>query len=104
MPFVCGQEQRRLLALPRGQSDLIYRDGSFYLHVTVEAPEAAAALPTDLLGVDLGIANIAFDSDGNRHSGTHVNKVRHRHHALRGLCQLTRLYPSASPRSLAVGT
>jgi len=81
--FVCGEGQRRLLALPRGQSDLIYRDGSFYLHVSVEAPEAQAEMPTDLIGVDLGVANIAVDSDGNSYSGTHVNRVRYRHHALR---------------------
>jgi putative transposase len=60
----CGEEHRRLL--PRGQSDLTYRDGSFYLHVTVEVPETAAPLPIDLVGVDSGIANIACDSDGNR--------------------------------------
>ena len=66
---------------------VICRDGSFYLHVTVESPEATAALPVDLIGIDLGVANIAFDSDGNRYSGTHVNKVRHRHHALRSKLQ-----------------
>jgi putative transposase len=83
IPFVCGDKQRELLSLPRGQSDLIYRDGSFYLHVTVEAPETDRSLPADILGVDLGIANLAFDSDGNNYSGTHVSKLRHRHHALR---------------------
>jgi putative transposase len=51
--------------------------------VTVEAPEAKTELPADLLGVVLGIANIAFDSDGNSYSGTHINRVRHRRHALR---------------------
>jgi IS605 OrfB family transposase len=62
---------------------LIYRDGSFYLHLCIEVPEPKAKPPTDLIGVDLGVANIAFDSDGNRYSGTHLNRVRHRHHALR---------------------
>jgi transposase len=81
--FVCGDIQRELLSLPRAQSDLIYRDGSFYLHVTIEAPETKSELPFDVLGVDLGIANIAFDSDGNSYSGAHLNKVRHRNHALR---------------------
>ena len=35
IPFVCNDRQRELLSLPRGQSDLIYRDGNFYLHVSV---------------------------------------------------------------------
>ena len=34
-------------------------------------------------GVDLGIANIAVDSDGNFHSGSHVKSVRYRHRRLR---------------------
>jgi len=27
-----------------------------------------------VLGVDLGVANLAVDSDGTRHSGSHVNQ------------------------------
>jgi putative transposase len=81
--FACNDRQRELLSLPRGQSDLIYRDGNFYLHVSVEARERTTERPADLIGIDLGVANIAFDSDGNSYSGTHLNRVRHRHHALR---------------------
>jgi IS605 OrfB family transposase len=83
IPFVCNKRQRELLSLPRGQSDLICRDGNFYLHVSVEARERRADPPPDLIGIDLGLSNIAFDSDGNSYSGTHLNRVRHRHHALR---------------------
>ena len=83
IPFVCGQKQRELLSYPRGQSDLLYRDGTFYLHVTVDLPDAEEKAVMDLIGVDLGIANIAFDSDGNRYSGGHLNKVRHRNNAIR---------------------
>lgn len=83
IPFVCGERQRELLSYPRGQSDLIYRNGEFCLHVTVDIPDVEESSVMDLLGVDLGIANIAFDSDGNRYSGKQVNKVRHRHKSLR---------------------
>jgi putative transposase len=83
VPFVCGEAQRKLLTYPRGQSDLIYRDGQFYLHVTVDLPDTEEKTVMDLIGVDLGIANIAFDSDGNRYGGGHVNKVRHRNKSLR---------------------
>jgi transposase len=48
-----------------------------------EARERRADPPADLIGIDLGLSNIAFDSDGNSYSGTHLNRVHHRHHALR---------------------
>lgn len=81
--FVCADWQREVLSLPRGQSDLVYRNGKFYLHTTVEVEEPKAEVPSDLIGVDLGVSNIAFDSDGNNYSGAHLNRARHRHHALR---------------------
>jgi IS605 OrfB family transposase len=83
VPFVCGEKQRQLLAYPRGQSDLIYQDGEFFLHVTIDIPDTEEKAVMDMIGVDLSIANIAFDSDGNRYSGKQLNKVRHRNHALR---------------------
>ncbi|WP_343967838.1 transposase, partial [Streptosporangium amethystogenes] len=39
--------------------------------------------PDAFLGVDLGIANIATTGDGERHSGRHLNAVRHRNRELR---------------------
>ena len=41
----------------------------------------------DYLGVDMGIANIATDSDGERRSGQAVNRVRHRNQRLRAKLQ-----------------
>jgi putative transposase len=90
IPFICGDKQLSLLSYPRGQSDLIYRDGEFFLHVTVDIPDVEESSVMDLIGVDLGIANIAFDSDGNRYSGKQVNKVRHRHKSLREKLQKKR--------------
>jgi IS605 OrfB family transposase len=39
------------------------------------------------LGVDLGVTNIAVDSDGTIHSASHVNNVRFRHRRLRSRLQ-----------------
>jgi putative transposase len=51
---------------PIGESDLIRRDGIWYLYATVEAPEAPQVDPANaFLGVDLGIVNIATSSDGD---------------------------------------
>jgi IS605 OrfB family transposase len=40
-----------------------------------------------VLGVDLGLVNIAVDSRGVRHSGSRINNVRHRHRRLRAKLQ-----------------
>lgn len=90
IPFVCGERQRRLLEGQHGETDLAFRDGAFYLLATcnVEQPESSDV--TDFLGVDLGIVNIATDSDGNGYSGGQVNGLRHRHRRLRQRLQKKR--------------
>jgi putative transposase len=87
VPFVCGEPQQRLLATQRGESDLIYRRGSFYLNATCEATEARLCVRKKFLGVDLGIVNIASDSDGRRYSGSEVKSVRYRQRRLRAKLQ-----------------
>jgi len=87
MGYLCGERQRKLLDGDRGEADLCYIDGEFYLFVAceVETPE-----PEDVdgfLGVDTGVANIATDSDGNNYSSAHLNGLRHRHAHLRARLQ-----------------
>ena len=60
-----------------GETDLIRRDGTWFLYATVEAPEAL--LPQQVngfLGVDLGIVNVATTSDGHRSAGAKLNRYR----------------------------
>jgi putative transposase len=85
--FTCGQRQRVLLAHRRGEADLVHRDGHWYLYATCELPEVQPRAPQGFLGVDLGIVNIATTSDGQRHAGRHLNRVRHRNRRLRGKLQ-----------------
>lgn len=87
IPFVCGERQRALLAHQRGESDLVFAHGSWYLFATcdVETPEL---IETDsVLGIDLGVSNIATDSDGETHSGKTIKNVRYRHRRLRNKLQ-----------------
>jgi transposase len=49
----------------QGQADLILRDGVFYLYVTIDMPTPPPINTTGVLGVDLGIVEIATDSEGN---------------------------------------
>lgn len=81
--FSAGQRQLELLQTQQGESDLAYINGEFYLFATCNIEEPEPADVKDFLGVDLGIANIASDSDGNMHSGSQVKNVRHRHRRLR---------------------
>lgn len=83
LPFVCGERQKWLLAFPHGESDLILKGGQWYLNITVDIPEQKEIEALDVLGVDLGIIEIAYDSDGTSYSGSHLNKVRSRNQSIR---------------------
>ncbi|GLI46280.1 RNA-guided endonuclease InsQ/TnpB family protein [Methanoculleus bourgensis] len=71
------------------QTDLVYRDGAFWLYATVETPDTEPAEPTEYLGVDLGVVNIATTSDGEAFSSAATEKVRQRYGRLRGALQKT---------------
>ncbi len=83
VPFRIGGYQEARLDSIKGQADLLYRNGTFYLAVTLDVPTPDAQDTTDTLGVDLGIVNLATDSTGESFSGAMVEKNRQRHHALR---------------------
>jgi putative transposase len=87
IPFVCGSRQRKLLETRQGESDLTFVKGKWYLLAVcnVEEPE-----PTDIdgtLGVDLGIVELATDSNGKSYSGTQTKAVRRKCKRIRGLLQ-----------------
>jgi len=87
IPFACGDRQRTLLAAQAGETDLIRRGGKWYLLASCEVAGPEPYEPDGFLGVDLGIVNIATDSDGRAHAGAHLNGLRHRHRRLRGRLQ-----------------
>jgi IS605 OrfB family transposase len=90
IPFVCGEHQRRILASQRGESDLVLIDGTWYLFATCEVETPALLDVEDALGVDLGVTNIAVDSDGETHSGTMIKNMRYRHRRMRTKLQKRR--------------
>lgn len=85
IPFVCGDRDWQLLQTQSGESDLVYRDGTFYLFTTCEVEEPELQDFSEFLGVDLGVTNIAVDSDGGVYAPpkSHVNSVRHKNRRLR---------------------
>lgn len=65
MPFVCSADALKMLQAHRqAESDLIERDGVFYLGATCDVPEAEQYKPDGFIGVDLGIENVATASTG----------------------------------------
>lgn len=90
--FVCGDYHRNLLEHQRGESDLCYINGNFYLFTTCDIDEPTPEDVEDVLGVDLGVKNIAVDSDGQVHSAKAVNNVRYRHRKLRTKLQKKRTH------------
>jgi IS605 OrfB family transposase len=56
---------------------------TFTCHKAIAVPAAAPVPVTEFIGVDLGIANIATDSDGTTHTGTEVERVRRKHNLQR---------------------
>src|SRR5207248_5320287 len=87
IPFVCAERAHHLLASRRGETDLACVGGQWYLFASceVETPEPIDA--TGALGIDLGVTNIATDSDGETHSGRAIKNVRYRHRRLRNKLQ-----------------
>ena len=76
IPFVCGEHQKELLNGQRGESDLCYIDNEFYLFATCEVETPSDKDVKEFLGVDLGIVNLAVDSDGEVFSGKAVEASR----------------------------
>jgi IS605 OrfB family transposase len=76
IPYHAGQHQRTLLATRKGESDLVYQRGAFYLLAVCDLPEPHQQPVDGVLGVDLGIVNLATDSDGASHSGDPIERRR----------------------------
>lgn len=78
VPMQMGEYQRVQFSRAKGQADLVLIKGHWYLLVTIDTPEAPPMVPERFLGVDLGIVNVATDSDGNSYTGDDVEVVRQR--------------------------
>lgn len=83
IPFACGEPQRELLKSQQGESDLVYQHGQWYLLATCNVEDPPAAVINGVLGVDLGIANVATDSHSKQYTGEPVKACRRRVKRLR---------------------
>jgi putative transposase len=86
IPFACGDRQRALLASQKGESDLVFRGGNWYLLATCAIPDAKPATGP-AMGVDLGIRNTAATSRGTLHSGLERRKFKEKRHKVHASLQ-----------------
>jgi IS605 OrfB family transposase len=89
--LVLGDFQRRYLydtTWKIGGAELIRRADVWYLCITQSKVAPVSDEPTGYLGVDLGIVNLAADSDGETYSGQQIQAVRKRRYDHRRRLQL----------------
>src|SRR5438876_10405776 len=70
-----------------GGADLVWRRGTYSLHVTQRKDTPQLIETHETLGIDLGIVNLATDSDGESFTGAKVHEVRMRYHKRRSALQ-----------------
>lgn len=88
IPIRYGEYRKLNVKRVRGQADLIYVNGTFYLMIVVDLPENETVdCANGFLGVDLGIVNIASTSDGTTYSGDKCTRVRNHYAKIRSILQ-----------------
>ena len=87
IPYLTGEHHARLLEYAQGEADLAYVKGKFYLLQTCDIPHEAEAEFDDVIGVDLGITNIAATDDGKTFAGEELNQLRRHRQKVRSSLQ-----------------
>ncbi len=85
--YSAGERQHELLRYRQGESDLVYRKGKFFLLAVCDIPDPDEAKVDAALGIDLGVTNIATDSDGTIYTGEAIERTRQRYQRLRSALQ-----------------
>jgi putative transposase len=65
--------RRQLSSGNLGAAELVYRQGQFYLHISVTVPAPEIAQPSGSLGVDLGVRRVAVTSNRKFHSAKKIS-------------------------------
>jgi IS605 OrfB family transposase len=85
IPFVC--HNHNYLPYIKGEADLLFKKGKFYLFQTVEVPEEDMKDVEDFIGVDFGQTDIAVLSDGTNYNSEQIKKVRKKYSKVRSSAQ-----------------
>ena len=76
IPFQCGKPQHKVLENQHGEVDLIFKKGIFYIAFAYNVDESKPIESQDVLGIDLGVVNIAVASNGKIYSGKEIDENR----------------------------
>jgi IS605 OrfB family transposase len=76
IPFTCGKRQMELLQGQRGESDLCLVKGKFFLFAVCDVETPKQIDIDGVLGVDMGIVQLATTSDGGDFSGSGIDDCR----------------------------
>jgi len=85
LPFVCHNP--KYLPYIKGEADLVFKKGKFYLFQTVEIPEEDVKDIEEFIGVDFGQTDIAVLSDGTNYNSETLKKVRKKYSKVRASIQ-----------------
>lgn len=85
IPFVCHNPD--YLPYIKGEADLVYKKGKFYLFQTVDVPEEDIEDVEEFVGCDFGLTDIVVTSDGVKHSADGLNKYREHRQKVRSSIQ-----------------
>ena len=85
IPFICHNV--KYLPYIKGEADLVFKKGKFYLFQTVEIPEEAIEDVEEFIGVDFGQTDIAVLSDGTNYNSNELKKVRKKYSKVRASVQ-----------------
>jgi IS605 OrfB family transposase len=85
IPFVC--HNRNYIPYIKGEADLVYKKGKFYLFQTVDVPEEDIEDVEEFIGVDMGLIEIAALSNGKSFNSKKLNDYREKRQKVRSSLQ-----------------
>ena len=88
IPFVC--HNRNYLPYIKGEADLVYKKGKFYLFQTVDVPDADIIDIEEFIGVDFGLVSIATLSKGKEFNSKKLQDYREKRQKVRSSVQSKR--------------
>jgi putative transposase len=83
--FVC--HNRNYLPYIKGEADLVFKKGKFFLLQTVDVPDQDIEDVEEFIGVDFGLLSIATTSDGTEYSSKELTQYREKRQKVRSSLQ-----------------
>lgn len=85
IPFQCFNKD--YIPYIKGEADLIYRKGKFFLFQCVDVPDEEIKDISEFTGVDFGITSIVETNDGVKHTDNTLNEYREKRQKVRSSIQ-----------------